>query len=104
MFISEKPRENMKGYSRSKEDYREVLISKYTKMKEINFIYWDDCSKCHFIRPHLEKWCKENWYNFVAMQYWETEMELTSIPVAIVNDWEKSEIIDYEWILSLITK
>ena len=38
------------------------IILKYKKylMKEINFIYWPDCSKCHFVRPHLEKWCKEN--------------------------------------------
>lgn len=71
-------------------------------MKEINFIYWDDCSKCHFVRPHLEKRCKENWYNFVAMKYGETEMELTSIPVAIVNNWEDTEIIDYDGILNLI--
>lgn len=102
MFISEESREDMKWYSWSKEDFREALIRKYTKMKEINFIYWPDCSKCHFIRPHLEKWCKENWYNFVAMPYWETEMELTSIPVAIVNNWEDTEIIDYDGILNLI--
>lgn len=105
MFIPTKSRKAMKGYSRAKEDFREKIILKYKKylMKEINFIYWPDCSKCHFVRPHLEKWCKENGYNFVAMQYWETEMELTSIPVAIVNNWDKTEIIDYDWILQLIT-
>lgn len=103
MFISEESREDMKWYSWSKEDFREALIHKYTKMKEINFIYWDDCSKCHFVRKPLEDWCKENGYNFVAMKYGETSMELTSIPVAIVNDGEDTKIIDYEEILHLIT-
>lgn len=92
----------MKGYSWSRADFREILYSKYKPMKEINFIYGPDCSRCHMIRPHLEKWCEENWYNFVAMQYWETEMEISSIPVAIVNNWEDTEIIDYDWIINLI--
>jgi hypothetical protein len=40
VFISTKPRENMKGYSYSKEDFREKIILKYKKylMKEAIFI------------------------------------------------------------------
>jgi hypothetical protein len=38
MFISTKSRENMEGYSRAKEDFREILISKYKQMNEAIFI------------------------------------------------------------------
>ena len=34
MFISEKPREDMKGYSYSREDYLEILYHKYFTMEE----------------------------------------------------------------------
>jgi hypothetical protein len=35
MFISTKPRENMKGYSWAREDYLDLLIKKYTMPEEI---------------------------------------------------------------------
>lgn len=91
----------MKGYSWSKEDYLDLLIKKY-KM-ELTYIYWADCSKCHTLRPHVEKWCSENGYNFVAMEYADSWMEISSIPMAIINkDW-KEEILDYDGIVALVS-
>jgi thiol-disulfide isomerase/thioredoxin len=62
MFIPEKPRKEMIGYSRSKEDFREKIILKYNSeiMKELVLVTTPDCIKCKFIKPKLEEWCKEN--------------------------------------------
>jgi thiol-disulfide isomerase/thioredoxin len=107
MSSSEK---QMKWYSRSKSDFRERLIKKYTetpvytvtknKMKECVLVTTSDCSKCRFVKPHLEKWCKENWYKFKEMEYWPWMDEVTSVPCAMI--WE-DVILDNEWILELIT-
>lgn len=72
-------------------------------MKELTYVYGEDCSKCHQLRPHVEKWCSENWYNFVAMQYADSWFEVTSIPTAIVNRWEWDEILDFDWIIALLS-
>ena len=100
----------MKWYSRSKEDYREILIQKYIlnpslyrnqkSMKEVVLVTTKDCSKCKFISPSLEKWCEKNWYSFKEMEYWEWMPEVTSVPCAII--WE-DVILDFEWIIELIT-
>ena len=73
-------------------------------MKELTYIYWDDCAKCHQLRPHVEKWCKDKGYNFVAMKYADSGMEISSIPTAIVNEWWEDEILDFEGIVNLISK
>lgn len=72
-------------------------------MKELTYIYWPDCSKCHQLRPHVEKWCSENWYNFVAMQYADSGLEITSIPTAIINNWDGDEILDFDGIVKLLS-
>lgn len=71
-------------------------------MKELAFIYWPDCAKCHTARPRVEKWCEKNWYRFVAMQYADSWLELTSIPTAIIDNGEWTEILDFEGIVNLI--
>ena len=100
----------MKRYSRSKSDFREKLIEKYVRkpslyryqksMKECVLISTNDCAKCRYIKPHLEKWCKENWYKFKEMEYWPWMDEVTSVPCAMI--WE-DVILNNEWILELIT-
>jgi thiol-disulfide isomerase/thioredoxin len=93
----------MKWYSRSKEDFREILILKYNQktMKEFVLITTPDCVKCRFIKPSVEQWCKENDYTFKEMQYSEWMPEVTSVPCAMIGD---NEILDYDSILQLITK
>lgn len=103
MFIPAKSRKEMFGYSRSKEDYREKIILKYNSeiMKELVLVTTKDCVKCRFIKKPLEEWCEKNWYKFKEMEYWPWMEEVTSVPCAMVWD---DVIIDYEWILELITK
>lgn len=72
-------------------------------MKELTYVYGEDCSKCHQLRPHVEKWCSENWYNFVAMKYADSGFEITSIPTAIINNWEWEEILNFDGIVNLLS-
>ena len=101
----------MKWYSRSKSDFREILIKKYhqenpvytvtkNEMKECVLVASSDCSKCKFIKPHLENRCKENWYKFKEMEYGPWMDEVTSVPCAMI--WE-DVILDNDGIIELIT-
>lgn len=100
----------MREYNQPREYFREKLVEKYVRkhslyrnqktMKECILITTNDCTKCKFIKPHLEKWCKENWFKFKEMEYWPWMDEVTSVPCAMI--WE-DVILDNEWILELIT-
>ena len=71
-------------------------------MRELTYIYGSDCAKCHTARPRVEKWCEKNWYNFVAMQYADSWLEISSIPTAILDSWWEPEILDFDGIVALI--
>lgn len=73
-------------------------------MKEVVFIYGEDCSKCHQIRPHIEKWAGENGYNFQAVKYAESKLEVASIPILQVIDEGKESIYDFDGMVDLISK
>lgn len=73
-------------------------------MKEVVFIYGEDCSKCHQIRPHIEKWAGENGYNFQAVKYVESKLEVASIPILQVIDEGKESIYDFDGMVDLISK
>ena len=92
----------MKGYSRSREERRERLILKYNqhRMEEFVLVTTKDCVKCKFIKPTVEKWCKENWYKFKEMEYWPWMDEVTSVPCAMIGN---DVVLDYDGILDLIT-
>lgn len=99
----------MKGYSRDKEDFREKIILKYKKylMKEAIFIEWEACSKCHMMKPHVEKWAKENWYEFQTFRFDDasvSEFQVESVPMLILKEWwDVKEILDMDGIVNLIS-
>ena len=72
-------------------------------MKEVVFIYWEDCSKCHQIKPHVEKWADANGYKFQAVQYADSWLEITSIPMMQVLDEKGEQILDMEGIVNFIS-
>ena len=72
-------------------------------MRELVYVYWPDCAKCHTARPRVEKWCEKNGYKFVPMQYADSWLEITSIPTAILDRGDGTEILDFEWIVNLIS-
>lgn len=100
----------MKGYSRSRRDFIQKLAEKYVenpvytvtknKMKEFVLITTKDCNKCRFIKPECEKWCNKNWYKFKEMEYWPWMDEIASVPTAMIGE---DVILDYEWIIDLLT-
>lgn len=90
----------MKGYSQDRAYFIDLLTKKYP-MEEFILITTPDCVKCKFLKPHVEKWCKENWYTFKEMMYSKGMDDITSVPCAMIGE---DTILDYEWILSLITK
>lgn len=98
----------MQGYSRDKSDFREQLVLKYRKHimsndNELVLVTTEDCTKCKFIRPHLEEWCQKNWYKFKEMKYSQSKWmeDITSVPCAMIG---KDVILDYDAIIELITK
>jgi hypothetical protein len=97
----------MKGYSRSKEDFRELLYSKYKNMKEAIFIEWESCSKCHMMKPHVKKRCEENWYEFQVVRFDDVsvkEFNIHAVPMLIFRwDWVVSEVLNEEQIVHLIS-
>ena len=103
----------MLGYSRNREDYISNLVEKYrekpfstvskSKMKEVVYIYGEDCSRCHTLKPHVEKWCYQNWYTFKEMKYADSWLDISSIPMAQIMDegWER--ILDFDGIVALVS-
>ena len=71
--------------------------------KEVVFIYGEDCSKCHQIRPHVERWASNNGYNFQAVKYAESELQVASIPILQVIEDGKESIYDFDGIVSLLS-
>lgn len=106
MFISEKPRESMKGYSRSKEDYLDLLIKKYP-MKEAIFIEWEACSKCHMMKPHCKSRAEHNGYEFQIFRFDDEnvkEFQIESVPMLVLREnGIVSQILDMNWIVALIS-
>lgn len=87
----------MKWYSWSKEDFREILYSKYKLMNEAIYIEWESCSKCYTMKPHVQKWAEENWYEFQVFRFDDAnvkEFQIDSVPMLILKE---NGIV--EWIL-----
>jgi len=97
----------MKGYSWSKEDFREILYSKYNVMKEAIFIEWDSCAKCHMMKPHAQKRAEDNWYEFQTFRFDDanvSEFKVESVPMLVLReDWIAKEVLDMENIVHLIS-
>lgn len=62
-------------------------------MKDIaQYIYGEDCSKCKFLEPHVEKRAEEMGIQLEKIPYSEVkDMEITSIPTLL---WDK--VYDYD--------
>lgn len=71
-------------------------------MRELTYIEGADCARCKQIKPHVQKRCEKNKVNFVSMEYADSWLEISSIPTAIINDWDDTEILDMEGIVELL--
>lgn len=107
----------MQGYSQSRQYYFERLVKKYvenpvyivskSKMKEAIYVEWESCSKCYTMKPHVQKWCEENWYEFQVVRFDDVsvkEFDIQAVPMLIFRwDWLVSEILNEEQIVNLIS-
>ena len=75
-------------------------------MKEYIYIYGEDCSKCHMVKPYVEKRATENGIELHEYKFTELDQEqfqITSIPTLIIKEWDEQQVLQYEEIISLIT-
>jgi thiol-disulfide isomerase/thioredoxin len=97
----------MKWYSRSREDFIHVLYSKYYKMKEAIFIEGSDCAKCHMMKPHAQRYCEDNWYEFQTFRFDDasvSEFNVQTVPMLVLReDWVVTQILNEEGIVNLIS-
>ena len=107
----------MQGYSQSREYYFQRLVKKYVEntvytvtknhMKEAIYIEWESCSKCMMMKPHVQKWCEENWYEFQVVRFDDTsvkEFDVQAVPMLVFRwDGVVSEILNEEQIVHLIS-
>lgn len=107
----------MQGYSQSREYYFQRLVKKYVEnpvytvtknqMKEAIYIEWENCSKCMMMKPHVQKWCEENWYEFQVVRFDDTsvkEFNVQAVPMLVFR-WDNlvTEILNEEQIVHLIS-
>lgn len=97
----------MEGYSRAKEDFREILISKYKIMNEAIFIEWEACSKCYMMKPHVQKWAEKNWYEFQSFKFDDAsvkEFDVQAVPMLVLRvDWNVEQVLNDDGIVNLIS-
>lgn len=71
---------------------------------KVLFISGPFCSRCHTLKPYLEKYCEENWYEFEEKNINDATPEelgnATMLPVV----WMWDEQMDYDKVLETITK
>ena len=102
MFIPTKSRKAMKGYSRSKEDYREKLILKYNQytMEEVLGCLWDwaentDYVLCEWDSDLLPPLVKKDEIRFQYNQYKNTWSYVSCTVFAAIG--MLSDLINYEF-------
>ena len=98
----------MLGYSWDKEDFRELLYSKYYKpMKEAIYIMGNDCSKCHLLHPHVVERATVNGYSLQEFLFDDEnvkEFQVESVPMLVLReDWVVTGILNYEEIVQFIS-
>jgi hypothetical protein len=76
-------------------------------MKEAIYIEWDSCSKCYMMKPHVQKRCDDNWYEFQAVRFDDEsikQFDVQAVPMLVLRiDWNVDKILNDDWIVNLIS-
>ena len=76
-------------------------------MKEAIYIEWDSCSKCYMMKPHVQKRCDANWYEFQAVRFDDEsikQFDVQAVPMLVLRiDWSVDKILNDDWIVALIS-
>lgn len=74
---------------------------------EAIFIEWDSCSRCYVMKPHVQKWAENNWYEFQTFRFDDAsvkEFNVQAVPMLVLReDWVVKEILNEEGIVNLIS-
>ena len=100
MFISAKPRENMKGYSYSKEDFLDLLINKYVMEENVLWCLWDGAENTDYVLCNgdsdlLPTLVKKDEIRFSYNQYKNKWSYASCTIFAAV--WMLSDLMNYEF-------
>jgi len=76
-------------------------------MKEAIFIEWESCSKCHMMKPHVQKRAENNNYEFQVFRFDDIavkEFDIQAVPMLIIKeDGIVNQILNEEGIVNLIS-
>ena len=76
-------------------------------MKEAIFIEWDSCSRCYQMKPHTQRYCEDNWYEFQTFRFDDasvSEFKVESVPMLVLKeDWVVTQILDTDGIVNLVS-
>lgn len=76
-------------------------------MKEAIYIEWESCSKCMMMKPHVQKWCEENWYEFQTFRFDDVavkEFDIQAVPMLVLREnGVVNQILNDDWIVHLIS-
>ena len=75
-------------------------------MKEAIYIEGTDCSKCHLMKPHVQKRAEANDYEFQVFRFDDTsvkEFDVKSVPMLVLRTDDMQDILNDEWIVNLIS-
>lgn len=76
-------------------------------MKEAIFIEGEACSKCHMMKPHVQKRAEARDYDFQVVRFDDEsvkEFDIQSVPMLVIRmDGIVTEILNEEQIVNLIS-
>ena len=76
-------------------------------MKEAIFIEWEACARCHQMKPHCQRYCEDNWYEFQTFKFDDasvSEFNVQAVPMLVLKeDWVVKEILDMDGIVNFIS-
>lgn len=70
---------------------------------KVLLIWWESCSRCRFIEPHLKSRAEKQWYEFEEKDVStasQEELEWASALPVIWMDWEQKDYDDVILMLS----
>lgn len=70
----------------------------------ITLISGPTCMRCHFIKPHLEKYANDNWLAFEEIDISNATPEQIEGATMLPVIWINGEQVEYEKCVEMITK
>ena len=69
---------------------------------KLEFIYSEDCNKCHFLRPFVEAFAEREWIKMKCNLWNESEYKVDSVPMLAVITKEEVKMLNDAEIVEFI--